>query len=114
MILERARIGYLKLDELAQAKFFITPYFHTLDQLHRMLHELYCDMTIDVRELYQVLNQFPTSGFKCYYSQPQQCYIVQYGLMPLRSTSSLIPTNSMVTLSPLQPQHSQLPAYHNI
>ncbi|KAG2193000.1 hypothetical protein INT47_002551 [Mucor saturninus] len=116
LILERSRISYLKLDELAQAKFFIIPPFHTLDQLHRMLHDLFYDMLIDVRELYQVLNQFPASGLKCYYNQHQQCYIVQYHpLVPMRSTSSLLPSNNMMMVSPppLQPQHSQLPAYHH-
>ncbi|KAI9275305.1 salt tolerance down-regulator-domain-containing protein [Helicostylum pulchrum] len=98
MILERSRIAYLKLNELASAKIFIVPPFHTLDQLHRMLHDLYYDTIIDVRELYQIIQQFPSSGFKCYYNQHQQCYIVQYGIVPTRSTSSLLPpTNNMIS-----------------
>lgn len=97
MILERSRIAYLKLNELASAKIFIVPPFHTLDQLHRMLHDLYYDTIIDICELYQIIQQFPSSGFKCYYNQHQQCYIVQYGIVPTRSTSSLLPTNNMIS-----------------
>ncbi|CAO3649426.1 unnamed protein product [Mucor hiemalis] len=97
LILERARFAYVKLDELAQTKFFMTPNFHTLDQLHRMVRDLFHDMPIDPREVYEVINHHPTSEFKCFYNQSQQCYIVQHGIMPSRSTS-LLPT----MISPLQ------------
>lgn len=104
VILERARFAYVKLDELAQTKFFMRPNFHTLDQLHRMVRDLFHDMPIDPREVYEVINHHPASEFKCYYNQSQQCYIVQHGILPSRSASlSLLPT-TMISSPLLQPQ----------
>jgi hypothetical protein len=89
MILERAKIAYLKLDELAQAKFFMIPNYHTLVQLHRMMHEIYYDnIMFDIREVYEAMIQFPASGFQCMHHQ-QQGYIVR-----LTVNSSLSPTTT--------------------
>lgn len=104
MILERAKIAYLKLDELAQAKFFMIPNYHTLVQLHRLMHELYYDnIMFDIREVYEAMIQFPASGFQCMHHQ-QQGYIVR-----LTINSSLSPTTmnttDTTTTTPISPIH---------
>lgn len=64
------------------------PNFHTLDGLCQMIRDLFHDIPIDTRELFELINHHPASEFKCYYNQPQQCYIVQHATMPIKSTSS--------------------------
>ncbi|KAI8646928.1 salt tolerance down-regulator-domain-containing protein [Parasitella parasitica] len=87
LILERAKLSYLKLDELAQIKYLVKPNYHPLIQLHQMLHELYHHhpdhVPVDPRELYEALNQ-PLSGFQCIQHQ-QHGYIIR--LLDMSSTS---------------------------
>jgi hypothetical protein len=99
LILERARNAYLKLDEIAQSKFFMIPSFHTLEQLHRMIHEIYFDFSIDIRELYETIVG-STGLLKCHYNQPQQYYIVQYGSSSLLNSASSSLLNSPPLLVP--------------
>ncbi|KAI9278376.1 hypothetical protein BDA99DRAFT_5194 [Phascolomyces articulosus] len=61
MILERAKVSYAKLNEMTQIVGF-----HTLDQLHRMMNDLYCDCPIGIQELYHVLMvRTPQNPFRC-------------------------------------------------
>ncbi|CEP12083.1 hypothetical protein [Parasitella parasitica] len=78
LILERAKSSYQKLDEIALIKYFVKPNYHPLNQLHQMLRELYHQhpdiVSIDPRELYQILNQ-PSSGFQCIQHQQHGCVV---------------------------------------
>jgi hypothetical protein len=109
MILERAKIAYLKLDELAQAKFFMIPNYHTLIQLHRMMHEIYYDnVMFDIREVYEAMIQFPASGFQCMHHQ-QQGYIVRLTSISLNTTTPA----AMTPISPIHHPSSLLPLHSN-
>lgn len=83
LILERARLSYTKLDEIAQIKYFVKPNYQTLIQLHQMLNEIYHHdhVLIDIRELYEAINQ-PSSGFQCIQHQ-QHGYIVRMDSLPI-------------------------------
>lgn len=62
-ILERAKAAYLKLDEITQTKYYNPSRFHSLAQLHRMMCDMYYDLQVDMRELYEVISS-PLSGFE--------------------------------------------------
>ncbi|KAI8344583.1 hypothetical protein BC941DRAFT_409020, partial [Chlamydoabsidia padenii] len=91
MLLDRARVAYQKLDEITQTNFFLggtTPY-HTMAQLHRMMNDLYCDTTVDARELYDVLVQSPQSGFQCI-QHSRHGMVVRYdGTLSTAATNSV-------------------------
>ncbi|KAI7884884.1 hypothetical protein K492DRAFT_204367 [Lichtheimia hyalospora FSU 10163] len=96
-ILERARTAYHKLDEITQAKYFMSPpQFYTLVQLHRMMCDMYYDTQVDIQELYEVINT-PGSGFQCI-SHAHHGYIVRYD-RPLGMSSN----------SPIHPPHLTSP-----
>lgn len=95
LILERAKSSYLKLDEIAQLKYFVKPNYHTLAQLHQMMHEMYHHDhgAIDMRELYEAINQ-PSSGFQCLLHQ-QQGHIVRLDIT-LPISPQLSSSNSII------------------
>ncbi|KAL9545581.1 hypothetical protein MBANPS3_007083 [Mucor bainieri] len=95
LVLERAKSSYLKLDEIAQLKYFVKPNYHTLAQLHQMIHEMYHHEhgAIDMRELYEAINQ-PSSGFQCILHQ-QQGYIVRLDIT-LPISPQLSSSNSII------------------
>lgn len=91
------------------------PSFHTLEQVHRMIHEMYFDLSIDLRELYDCLSG-ASGQLKCHYHQAQQCYIVSN--MPTTSSSSLLSgvgsNSSLLVGSPPPPPalSHQVPGHH--
>lgn len=95
LILERAKSSYLKLDEIAQHKYFVKPNYHTLVQVHQMMQEMYHHDhgAIDIRELYEAISQ-PLSGFQCLHHQ-QQGYIVRLDMM-LPISPQLSSSNSII------------------
>ncbi|KAI8061101.1 hypothetical protein BC940DRAFT_310566 [Gongronella butleri] len=87
-VLDRAKVAYQKLDEITQAKYFLgggSSSQYTMTQLHRMMSDLYCDTTVDSRELYEVLAQ--SAQFQCI-QHPQQGVLVRYDAIPRAPAAS--------------------------
>ncbi|KAI8096400.1 uncharacterized protein BX664DRAFT_355767 [Halteromyces radiatus] len=117
ILLDRAKSAYQKLDEITQTKFFLggtTPY-HTMTQLHRMMNDLYCDMTVDTRELYDVLVQSPQSGFQCI-QHPQHGMVVKYHPSTTSTNADdplLLRRSSTLLHNTLSPSTSSFSSSHN-
>ncbi|KAG1046862.1 hypothetical protein G6F43_010669 [Rhizopus delemar] len=91
IILSRAKEAYLRLNEIAESKYRITPNYHSLTHLQGMMDNMVLDnITIDTFELYETLNNSKSSEFECVYNQ-QQGYLVR--LMNIRPRSSSIPAH---------------------
>jgi hypothetical protein len=81
-------VAYDKLNELTPTKYLGSP---TLIQIHCMMMDLYPELGLDIRELYEVLAS-PMSGFQCIH-HPQHGIIVDVrSPMPFPSMSSPTPS----------------------
>ncbi|KAG1465670.1 hypothetical protein G6F46_001352 [Rhizopus delemar] len=90
MILSRAKEAYLRLNEIAESKYRITPNYHSLTHIQGMMNSMYSEhVAIDTFELYETLNNSKSSEFECVYNQ--QGYLVR--LMNIRPRSSSIPAH---------------------